>query len=99
MNSISSLFYEDGDVIVQEDGDNILQRNQELQFIHQNHIIFMKTIKYLDGFVGTNVDRINKRLFLSDVDVENSAILLEDNNMLLETNDILRSEDIQLYIK
>ncbi len=100
LNSISSLFYEDGDVIVQEDGDNILAEESrttihtsEPHYFHENDQIF------LDGFAGTNVDRINKRLFsVSDVDVENSAILLEDNNnMLLETNDVLRSEDIAVF--
>ena len=73
----------------------------EPHYFHENDEI------YLDNFTGTNVDTINGRLFkVTDVDVENSAVLIDSTDgtadagdkLLLETNDSILNEEISVFV-
>jgi len=72
----------------------------EPHYFHENDEI------YLDGFEGTNVHLLNKKLFrVTNVDIENSAILINStdgtadagDNLLLETDGIILNEDIAIF--
>lgn len=75
-------------------------QTSEPHYFHENDEI------YLDNFAGTNVDKINGRLFkVTEVDVENSSILIDSTDgssdagdkILLETNDSLLKEEISVF--
>ena len=75
-------------------------QTSEPHYFHENDEI------YLDNFAGTNVDKINGRLFkVTEVDVENSSILIDSTDgtsdagdkILLETSDSLLNEEISVF--
>ena len=75
-------------------------QTSEAHYFHENDEI------YLDNFAGTNVDKINGRLFkVTEVDVENSSILIDSTDgtsdagdkILLETNEPLLNEEISVF--
>ena len=113
-----STFYRDSDLYLEyatdeggtfllEDGNKILAEETKItihtsepHYFHENDEI------YLDDFEGTNVDTLNGRLFsVSDVDIENSSILINStdgtadagDNILLETGGIMLNEDISIF--
>ena len=113
-----STFYRDSDLYLEyatdeggtfllEDGNKILAEQTKItihtsepHYFHENDEI------YLDDFEGTNVDTLNGKLFsVSDVDIENSSILINStdgtadagDNILLETDGIMLNEDISIF--
>lgn len=75
-------------------------QTSESHYFHENDEI------YLDNFAGTNVDKINGKLFkVTEVDVENSSILIDSTDgtsdagdkILLETNEPLLNEEISIF--
>ena len=113
-----STFYRDSDLYLEyatdeggtfllEDGNKILAEETKItihtsepHYFHENDEI------YLDDFEGTNVDTLNGKLFsVSDVDIENSSILINStdgtadagDNILLETDGIMLNEDISIF--
>ena len=113
-----STFYRDSDLYLEyatdeggtfllEDGNKILAEETKItihtsepHYFHENDEI------YLDDFEGINVDTLNGRLFsVSDVDIENSSILINStdgtadagDNILLETGGIMLNEDISIF--
>ena len=126
---------EDGGVILNEDGTNLLAEEprttvvtSEPHYFHENDEIYLDnftgSVMLIDSTNGTdnagdkllnedgdailnetsNTDTINGKLFsVQDVDIENSSILLEDDNfMLLETdgdNHILNEDVAKITLK
>jgi len=126
---------EDGGVILNEDGTNLLAEEprttvvtSEPHYFHENDEIYLDnftgSVILIDSTNGTdnagdkllnedgdailnetsNTETINGKLFsVQDVDIENSSILLEDDNfMLLETdggNHILNEDVAKITLK
>ena len=98
-----------GTKILNEDNDNILLEDGTSNFLLEQPNTTIRTTEphyfrvndeiFLDQFVGTNVDKLNKRLFkVNDVDIENSKIGLEGNdNLLLESGGFLINEDVNVF--
>ena len=90
---------DEGGVFLLEDGNNILAEEGRTTITTSDPHYFKEGAQiYLDEFEGTNVDTINGRLYeVSDVDVENSKIILETTGGIILENDdngYLRNEDI-----
>ena len=90
---------DEGGVFLLEDGNNLLAEEGRTTITTSDPHYFKEGAQiYLDEFEGTNVDTINGRLYeVSDVDVENSKIILETTGGIILENDddgYLRNEDI-----
>jgi len=92
---------EDGGVILKEDGTNLLAEEPRTKIItSEPHYFHVNDEIYLNEFEGTNVDQLNGKLFsVSDVDIENSTLLMEDeDNIMLESEDgSILSEEISIF--
>ena len=90
---------DEGGVFLLEDGNNLLAEEGRTTITTSDPHYFKEGAQiYLDEFEGTNVGNINGRLYeVSDVDVENSKIILETTGGIVLENDdfgFLRNEDI-----
>ena len=88
-----------GGVFLLEDGNNLLAEEGRTTITTSDPHYFKEGAQiYLDEFEGTNVDTINGRLYeVSDVDVDNSKLILETTGGIILENDdngYLRNEDI-----